>query len=170
MSDLQKTALVVIDLMPRIVELDTAPYPGAEVVRQCTRLVEAFHKAGSLVVQVRVERPGTVEQPAGSVFVPEMEPQDGDLEVVKRAISAFHETGLHATLRERGITRLVVAGIATNWGVEGTARTASDYGYDVVFAEDAMTGLSVDQHRFAVEHIFPRLGTITKVDELLTEF
>ncbi|GIH44957.1 Nicotinamidase-related amidase [Microbispora rosea] len=167
MLDTRKTALVVIDLMPRIVALDAAPYSGPEVVRQSLRLVGAFHGAGSLVVQVRVERPGVAEQPPGSSFVAEMEPQDGDLEIVKRAINAFHETGLQEELRDRGIATLVLAGIATNWGVEGTGRAASDYDYELLFAEDAMTSFTEEQHTFAVTQIFPRLGTVTTVEKIL---
>jgi Isochorismatase family len=38
----------------------------------------------------------------------------------------------------------VLAGIATNLGVESTARVAWELGYEIVFAEDAMASLTAD--------------------------
>jgi nicotinamidase-related amidase len=61
----------------------------------------------------------------------------------------------------------VLGGIATNMGVESTGRAAADHGYRLVFVEDAMTGLDPDAHKFAVDYIFSRLGTVTGVDEVI---
>ena len=56
----------------------------------------------------------------------------------KKVNSAFHgEVDLHAWLTERGISRLVLAGIQTNMCVETTARVAGNLGYDVTIALDA---------------------------------
>src|SRR5437763_6736109 len=41
-------------------------------------------------------------------------------------------------LRQRSIRTIVLCGIATNMGVESTARFAYEYGYQQLFAEDAM--------------------------------
>jgi nicotinamidase-related amidase len=91
----------------------------------------------------------------------------GDLEIVKRTAGAFYGTGLDAALRGRGVDTLVLGGIATNWGVESTARAAADHGYEVVVASDATTGLDGEAHAFAVEKIFPRLGTVATTAEIL---
>ena len=50
---------------------------------------------------------------------------------------------------------------ATNIGVESTARQAWEHGYSLIIVEDATTGRSADMHRFAVEHIFPRISRVT---------
>lgn len=162
------TALIVIDLMPRIVELELGPHTGAQVVARASRLVEAFRAAGGTVVLVRVERPNVEQQPPGSGFVAEMTPKPADIEIVKRTIGAFYGTDLDARLKSRGITTVVMTGIATTMGVESTARAAADHGYDVVFVFDAMTGLTTPEHDHALTTIFPRFGDVLTTDEVLT--
>jgi nicotinamidase-related amidase len=86
--------------------------------------------------------------------------RSGDLEVAKRTIGAFQGTGLDERLRERGVTTLVFGGIATNLGVESTARAAADLGYELVFVEDAMAAFTAAEHEASVRLDFPRLGTV----------
>ncbi len=62
------------------------------------------------------------------------------------------------TLRQRGVTQIVLTGISTSIGVESTARSAYDLGYNVALVVDAMTDRDADAHRHSVEKIFPRLG------------
>lgn len=162
-----RTALVVIDLQVRIVGMDVGPHSGADVVRRSARLADAFRAAGGTVAVVRAERPGVAEQPPGSGLVAEIEPRAGDLAVTKHAWSAFHETGLHERLGERGVDTLVPVGLVTNAGVESTARAASDHDYALLFPEDAMSGFDAASHRFAVETIFPLLGTVTTADAVI---
>ncbi|MCS0599948.1 isochorismatase family protein [Streptomyces sp. LP11] len=166
--DPRRTALILVDLMERIVALPLEPRKGTEVLDRARELAAAFRSAGALVVLVRVERPSVAEQPPGSALVPGLL-QDGDLEVVKRTIGAFQGTGLDARLRERGVTTLVFGGIATNLGVESTARAAGDLGYDLVFAEDAMAALTAAEHEASVRLDFPRLGTVVTAGQLRLE-
>ncbi|MEV5965263.1 isochorismatase family protein [Kribbella sp. NPDC051952] len=157
--DPRRTALVLIDLMPRIVALDTAPLAGPVVLERCVALAKATRSVGGLVVNVRVERPGVHVQPEGSGFAPEVDPQPGDLEIVKRSIGAFGRSTLDAELQARDIETVALAGIATNFGVESTGRAADDLGYNTLYITDAMTGLTQEAHEFAVAKLFPRLGT-----------
>ncbi|MFF7990747.1 isochorismatase family protein [Kitasatospora xanthocidica] len=157
--DPRSTALVLVDLMDRIVANQLAPHTGSEVVAASLQLARAFRAAGAPVVAVRVERPNVAEQPPGSELLAEVEAVADEV-VVKRTIGAFQGTGLHELLRVRGVETLVFAGIATNLGVESSARAAADHGYEVVFVEDAMTGLSAEEHRASVELDFPRLGEV----------
>jgi len=55
---------------------------------------------------------------------------------------------------------VVIGGIATNMGVESTARSAWELSYDVVIAEDVTATISEDMHLFAIEKILPRLSRI----------
>jgi nicotinamidase-related amidase len=150
--------LVLIDLMPRIIALDTAPLTGQEVLDRCTALAQATRAVGGLVVNVRVERPGVAVQPDGSGLA--LEQQPGDVEIVKRTVGAFHQTGLDDVLRKHGIKTVVLAGIATNFGVESTGRAADEHGYDTVYISDAMTGLDGAAHEFAVSYVFPKFGMV----------
>ncbi|WP_327293453.1 isochorismatase family protein [Streptomyces sp. NBC_01198] len=155
----------MIDLMDRIVALPLAPLPGPAVLAAATDLAGAFRRAGAPVVAVRGQRPGPAEQPAGSGLA-EGVVHDGDIVVVKHTIGAFQGTDLDERLRALGVDTLVMAGVATNLGVESTARAAADLGYRLVFAEDAMSGLTAAEHRAAVSLDFPRFGTVVTAAEV----
>ncbi|MFD5400531.1 isochorismatase family protein [Streptomyces griseorubiginosus] len=163
--DPARTALVLVDLMDRIVALPLEPRKGTEVLRAAEELATAFRSAGAPVVLVRVQRPGVADQPPGSGLVAGLA-RDGDIEIVKRTIGAFQGTDLDARLREHDVTTLVFGGIATNLGVESTARAAGDLGYDLVFVEDAMAAFTTAEHEASTRLDFPRLGTVVTVDQV----
>jgi nicotinamidase-related amidase len=102
-----------------------------------------------------------------SELVAELDRQPADLVITKRQWGAFYGTELDQQLRRRGIQTIVIGGIATNFGVESTARAAFDRGYELVFVEDAMTTLSAEAHKFAIEAIFPRMGRVRTTDAVL---
>ncbi|MFE9702836.1 hydrolase [Streptomyces sp. NPDC005930] len=178
-----RTALVVIDLQAGIVAAPTEPYSGAEVVARSVELAEAFRAHDLPVVLVRVSFaadgadavPGRTEaggaagpRPEGwDVVVDELSGHPGDLTVTKRNWGAFHGTGLDVQLRRRGVTQIVLTGIATSIGVESTARAAHEHGYHVTLATDAMSDMSAEAHRGSVERIFPRLGETGTTREIL---
>ncbi|MFJ3231777.1 isochorismatase family protein [Streptomyces sp. NPDC086787] len=163
--DPARCALVLVDLMDRIVALPLEPRKGAEVLVAAEQLADTFRSAGALVVLIRVERAGVAEQPPGSGLAAGLR-RDGDLEIVKRTIGAFQGTELDARLREHGVTTVVFGGIATNLGVESTARAAHDHGYELVFVEDAMAAFTAAEHEASVRLDFPRLGSVVSARQL----
>ena len=70
-------------------------------------------------------------------------------------------------MRRRGIKTIVLAGIATNIGVESTARDAYERGYHQVIVEDACSAMSAEMHEFAFAKIFPRLAKVRMAEEVL---
>ena len=70
-------------------------------------------------------------------------------------------------LRRRGVTQIVLTGVATRFGVESTARAAHEHGYHVTLAADAMTDRDAEGHRHSVEGIFPGLGETGTTDDVL---
>lgn len=162
-----KTALVVVDLQKGIVALPTA-HPAADVIANSATLADAFRAKGLPVVLVRVTggAPGRTEgaqrsgQPAAdwADIVPELGPRDGDIVVTKQQWGAFYGTDLDLQLRRRGVTHVVVTGIATSIGVESTARAAHEHGYNVTVVTDAVTDMDLGAHDNSIEKIFPRLG------------
>jgi nicotinamidase-related amidase len=90
----------------------------------------------------------------------------GDVLITKRQWGAFHGTELDLQLRRRGVGTMVLAGIATNFGVESTARQAWEHGYSVVIAEDATSSYSAEMHNFAVKFIFPRISRVVESADL----
>lgn len=154
--------------MPRIIAQPTAPFSGAEVLSRCLTLAAATRAAGGLVVFVRVERPNVDTQPPGSELAPECAPRPGDVLIVKRTWGAFQGTGLDEELRSREVRTVVLGGLVTNFGVESTGRVADEHGYEVVFVSDAMAGLHAHAHDFAVDYIFPKIGTVRTTADVVT--
>jgi nicotinamidase-related amidase len=181
--DPSTTALIVIDLQRGIVARPAAPHLAADVVSRCARLAKAFREAGALVVLVYVgfadddgdrlkpeadAAPPAMSRPADwSELVPELDRQPSDIVIMKRQWGAFYGTALDLQLRRRGIKTLVYGGIATNFGVESTARDAYERGFEQLFVEDAMSGLTEGAHSFAITTIFPRMGRIRSTEEVL---
>ncbi|WP_438289901.1 isochorismatase family protein [Streptomyces sp. HUAS TT7] len=182
------TALVAIDLQRGIVAAPTQPHSTADVVARTVELADAFRSHGLPVVLVRVSfaadgsdvAPGRTEaavsggqRPEGwDGIVDELSGHPQDIRVTKRNWGAFHGTDLDLQLRRRGITQIVLTGVATSIGVESTARAAHEHGYHVTLATDAMTDLTPQAHLNSVERIFPRLGetgTTAEIGELLTK-
>jgi nicotinamidase-related amidase len=161
------TALLVIDLQQGIVSRPTA-HPAQEVVRRCAELARAFRGQRLPVVLVTVggTAPGRTEQARGGTsfppqaleLVPELDAQPGDHRITKHTWGAFTGTGLEQHLKSRGVTQVLLAGIATSIGVESTARQAHEAGFHVSLAVDAMTDLNAEAHGNSVARIFPRLG------------
>jgi nicotinamidase-related amidase len=183
--DRTKAALVVIDLQKGVVGRQTAPYASDIVVKNAAALADASRKNGMPVFLIRVAFspdykdalrpvvdapwPAQTPPPDWTDIVPEMGPKPGDFVITKHQWGAFHGTELDLQLRRRGMTTIILCGIATNIGVESTARFAFEYGYNQVFAEDAMAALSIEEHVFAAGKIFPRLGLVRKTNEILAD-
>jgi nicotinamidase-related amidase len=177
-----KTAVVLIDLQNGITGYPLVPYSSADVIARTNRLTRELRAKGATVVYVRVSMteiltravdavmrdPNAPPPPAiASELVPELDRQPADLVITKRQWGAFYGTELDQQLRRRGIQTIVIGGIATNFGVESTARAAFDRGYELVFVEDAMTTLSAEAHKFATEAIFPRMGRVRTTEAVL---
>ena len=170
-------ALIVIDLQKGIVGLPTV-HPASEIVGRTTQLARAFRKRDLPVILVNVtgRAPGRTDAgtrnlsalpPDWTELVPELEQQPGDYFVSKQRAGAFIGTSLDDYLRQRGVTQVFVTGVATSLGVESTARSAYDYGYNVVLVVDAMTDRDADAHRHCVEKVFPRLGETDTTESVL---
>jgi nicotinamidase-related amidase len=172
----RNSALVVIDLQKGIVSVPTV-HPAEEIVARAAQLARAFREHGLPVVLVNVagRAPGRTDAgtprfsfpPDWTELVPELGQQSSDYIVTKQRVGAFIGTSLDDYLRQRGVTQVVLTGISTSAGVESTARSAHDLGYNVAFVVDAMTDRDGDAHRHSVEKVFPRFGQTTRTDDLL---
>ena len=87
--------------------------------------------------------------------------------IIKRQMSAFFGAELDLQLRRRGYGAVVICGVATNLGVEATARAAFDLNYDVVIAADACGSVAPGLHEFAVENILPRIARVRQTAEIV---
>ncbi len=175
--DPRSTALVLIDLQKGIIGRELAPRTGVEVVAAGMALAERFRVIGAPVILVNVAfAPDFADAPRAAVDEPMTLPPGGlpadfsdlvdglaqpsDLRITKRNWGAFHGTELDLQLRRRGIRTIVLGGVATNFGVEGTAREAWQHGYDVVIATEAVSATDADLHAMSFAHVLPRLARI----------
>ena len=137
-------------------------------------MVAAFRKANLPIVVVNVIPSGKTanlrkdQNPMANMVLPadfgeiaaEIKTQASDIFVTKGTWNAFYNTPLHDELQKRNITGIVLAGVSTSIGVEGTARAASELGYNISFATDAMTDRVAEAHANSMHIIFPRIGEL----------
>jgi len=176
------TALVVIDLQKGIASFPVAPHDAKTVVANSAKLADAFRNNKMPVFLVHVitsdadrlkpvaDEPMQVRGPPSSdwtEFLPEIGPKEGDIIITKKQWGAFYGTELELQLRRRGIHTIVLCGIATNYGVESTARFAYEFGFQQIFAEDAMSARSAEQHATTVNFVFKRIGRVRSTEEIL---
>lgn len=171
-----KSALIVVDLQKGIVG---SPFihPIADVIERTQALVTAFRELHLPVVLVNVAggAPGRTEQPRRFAtfpegfadLIPELDQRPNDITVTKLTWGAFASTDLEAQLKARGVTQVVITGVATGTGVESTARQAYEAGFNVTLATDAMTDGRPEAHAYSLAHVFPRLGETGTTQEII---
>lgn len=179
-----ETALVLIDLQAGILRLPVVPHSPVEVVSRAARLAADFREARGTVALVRVAwAPDFADAPKQKVdvshaydigadwadFAPELAQAESDIVITKRQWGAFHGTELDLQLRRRGIKTIVLAGIASNMGVESTARAAWELGYELVVLEDVAASFTVEMHDFAMKAILPMIGRVCGAGDVVLE-
>ncbi|MGI5127943.1 isochorismatase family protein [Pseudonocardia sp. CA-107938] len=184
----ERVALVVVDLQNGVRFAPATPYPAEDVIERAAALAAAFREHHALVVLVKAGAPDGADAVPGRTDVPrwtgaglpagwddladELSGHPEDVIVTKRNWSAFYGTDLDLQLRRRGITQIVLAGLATSVAVDTTARAAHERGYHVTLATDAMTDVNHEAHVNSIVNIFPHLGetgTTAEILELLTK-
>jgi nicotinamidase-related amidase len=177
-----RTALVLIDLQYGITGL-VEPTALADPVARAGELAATFRARGLPVVLVRTtfaadgadaprNRTGVVRpsaRPPANWTEPlaEVDQRPSDVVVVKHQPGAFHGTDLDVQLRRRGITGIVLGGIATSLGVESTGRAGYDHGYNLTFAADAMTDPDPVAHEHSLRVTFPKFGEVDTADAII---
>ena len=109
-----------------------------------------------------------LEGTAAVELVPELGPEPGDLVIPRRhGVSPFSGTALDATLRNLGVSVVVVAGVSVNLGVLGLAIEAVNLGYQVVVATDAVCGVPVEYARSVLAESIALIATLASTADLL---
>ena len=180
---LMTTALLVMDVQVGIVERyadDSEP-----LLHAIAAATTASRSAGYQVIYVRVAfRPGAPEispnnrgfaaigaaesmgldDPATQVH-PTVAPAPGDIEVLKKRVSAFAGSDLDVVLRSLGVDTLVLTGIATSGVVLSTLRQAADLDYQIVVLRDACIDGDAEVHRVLMDKLFPRQASVISTQE-----
>lgn len=157
-----------------------------DVLEKTAQLLAVARGAGLMVIYVSVKfRPGYPERPAnaglweglhganalvegtwGAQIHDRVAPLASEPVVTKRGVSAFSASDLDQILRTKRIGTLLLAGVATNFVVEGTARQACDLGYDSVIVGDCCASVSQEAHDASLTTALPFLCTISNLEEV----
>jgi nicotinamidase-related amidase len=181
--DPRTSALVLIDLQKGVLGRTLTPVSSQELLARGKALAEGFRTAKATVVLVNVafspdgadmlhppvDQPQPVPPgglPAGWDEFPPGLMQAGDLQITKRQWGAFHGTELDLQLRRRGVRTIVLGGVATQIGVESTARQAYEHGYELLIVNDATTSIDAEGHEMSMKHIMPRIGRIVSSSDI----
>ncbi len=157
----QNTALIVYDMQVGVAKQIKN---GQEITQKVSRLVTACRSAGvrtfftrhmslpkelmgafqcrTAMAWQRVDSPDKIkpmflrDSPAFQI-VPELAPAATEAVVDKIAMSAFEGTFLEIALRDCGIRSFIIAGIATEIGIDPTCRQGADLGFWPILVKDA---------------------------------
>jgi nicotinamidase-related amidase len=159
-----KTALVIIDVQKSLI--DEAPWNAESVLERIARLLALAREAGVPVAFIRDRR----VEPDGSLH-PRLKVLGSDIHIEKSYSDSFLETDLGEQIQERGVKRLIITGLQTDYCIDTTCRRAASLGFEVVLVGDAHTTfdhrcLSADQivahHNYILRH-FPAAGGSVRV-------
>lgn len=152
------TALVVIDVQKGILEVPGARRPMVlerfnAVRKRIARLVEEARGTQSPIIFIQHDGPPGHRLAVGTpgwAICEDLNQAPDDRVIRKTACDSFYETDLQSVLSEGKISRLVIAGLMTQYCVDTTCRRAVGLGYDVTLVADAHTtadseGLTVEQ-------------------------
>lgn len=168
----RKKALLVIDMLNDFVKPDGALYIGEaaqRVAKEVEAIIDKARREGMPVIYIcdnhraddaefNMFKPHCVKGTKGAEIVEELAPQPGDYIIPKRRYSAFFGTDLDATLREMGVSELVLVGVCTNICVLYTAADARMLNYDVTVVRNAVASFSQEAHEFALKEMESTLG------------
>lgn len=184
--DPQRTALVVIDLVPFFVE---ASAYARGIVPRVNALAAALRDAGGVVAWVvpgyreptakdreflgnelaeTYARSGGDGPPIDRLH-PDLAVAAGDFAVEKTSHSAYFpgSSELPDLLKHRGVDTLLVVGTVTNVCVEATVRDASTQGLRVVLVADACAAMRDQDHNATLHVVYRTFGDVRPTDELL---
>ena len=89
----------------------------------------------------------------GSNISEEIAPQSGDMLLEKPTASIFIWTYFEQMMKNRNIKTLIFTGIATEIGVESSARDAANRGFYPVIAEDCVSSMDRESHERPLQNM-----------------
>jgi len=151
---MSNTALLIIDMQVGNFSEPDPIYKGNDLLTKVKSLVVKARSAQIPIVYV--QNNGGSGDPDeygthGWEIHHSIAPVEGDVLVQKQTPDAFHETNLHRELESRGIKKLVITGLQTEYCIDTTCRRAFSLGYEVILVKDAHS--TWNSPRFTAEQI-----------------
>jgi len=188
--DKDKDALIIVDVQRDFCSGGALPVPdGEKIIPTLNKYIEKFSKAGALIVATRDWHPPNhmsfkdyggiwpshcVQGTLGAEFHPDLR-LPREVKVVSKATSAdkeaysgFDGTNLEKELKDAGIKRVFVGGLATDYCVKSTVLDALRLGFETFLLVDAIKGVDVnpgDSER-AIEEMIRRGAKRASLNDL----
>jgi nicotinamidase-related amidase len=177
--------LVLVDIQNDYFEGGKMALEGSrEAAQTAERLLSLFRKNGIHVVHIQ-----HVSAHAGATFfIPNtpgveihaaVKPLETETVIQKHFPNSFRETGLLAHLQQKGVRRLVIAGMMTHMCVDATTRAAADLGFQCLIAQDGCATRSLkfqervipaeDVHGAFLAALNGAYGRVMSVDQIIKE-
>ena len=161
--DKDKDALILVDVQRDFCSGGALPVPdGEKVIPVLNKYIEKFSKAGALIVATRDWHPPNhmsfkdyggiwpshcIQGTLGAEFHPDLR-LPREVRIVSKATSAdkeaysgFDGTNLERELKDAGIKRVFVGGLATDYCVKSTVLDALRLGFKTILLVDAIKGV-----------------------------
>ena len=177
----ERSVLLILDMQRYFLEESShafIPAAGA-IISGITELAQAYFQKGLPVVftrhlnsdanakmMARRWRDLIKEDNPLSEIIPELDLTRGVV-VEKSQYDAFHQTSLEETLRQSGVSQIVVCGVMTHLCCETTARSAFVRGFEVFFAIDGTATYNETFHRATLLNLTHGFAVPVLIDEML---
>ncbi|AEH24150.1 nicotinamidase [Pyrococcus yayanosii] len=166
-------ALIVVDMQRDFMPGGALPVPdGDRIIPRVNEYIRRFREKGALIVATRDWHPDNhisfrelggpwprhcVQNTPGAEFVVEL-PADAVIiskatEPDKEAYSGFEGTNLAGILKEKGVRRVYICGVATEYCVKATALDAVKHGFEVYLLKDAVKGIKPGDEEMAIREM-----------------
>ena len=170
-----RDALILVDIQKDFLPGGALPVPeGDKVIEPANKYIELFQKAGAPIFATRdwhppnhisfkenggLWPPHCVQNTEGAKFAEglKLPPETFIINKGDRpefdAYSGFQGTLLESLLRERGVRRIFVGGLATDYCVLNTVLGGLNLGFQVFWLSDASKGITPEGERQAEERM-----------------
>jgi nicotinamidase-related amidase len=163
----EHTALIVWDVQKMLVN---NVYNKDEFLKNINKLIESARNKGMQIFFTKITPlPKEFESPARKyssskmkfnisqlpkeMFDLAIEPKASEIIINKNTASIFIGTNFELMCRNAGIETLIIAGIATEIGVESTARDAANRGFYVIVDSDASSSNDREAHERSIQNM-----------------
>nr|WP_255454041.1 MULTISPECIES: nicotinamidase [unclassified Thermococcus] len=165
--------MIVVDMQKDFMPGGALPVPdGDKIIPKVEEYIRRFKEKGALVVATRDWHPPNhisfkeqggpwpkhcVQNTEGAKFVVKL-PEDAIIiskadKPDKEAYSGFEGTNLAEILKEKGIKKVYICGVATEYCVKATALDALKHGFDVYILKDAIRGINPEDEEKALKEL-----------------
>jgi nicotinamidase-related amidase len=136
-----KSVLLVVDAQVGVLR---SAWEAPQIIKNIVLAVEKARSQSIPVIWVQHSDSELIHGSPDWQLVPELVPAEGEIRINKNFNSSFEQTQLEETLAKFGVTRIVLAGAATNWCIRATGYGALDRGYDLTLLKDAHTTETIE--------------------------